>query len=132
METHIRALATWARMDRQRIGTLIRARREALGLTVRAAADLTDGDVPYSTWSQIETGRLNWSADKLASTLYALGVHLEVSLRPGRLDQPEDGARRQLLDRLASIVDQIDDTAVEALMSQVEVYERIAGVRRGL
>ena len=125
METHIRALATWARMDRQRIGALIRARREALRLSVRAAADLTDGEVPYSTWSQIETGRLNWSADKLASTLYALGVHLEVSVRPGRADHP-DSTRRQLLDRLASIVDQIDDTGVEALMSQVEVYERQA------
>jgi transcriptional regulator with XRE-family HTH domain len=88
-------------MDRQRIGALIRARREALRLTVRAAADLTDGEAPYSTWSQIETGRLNWSADKLASTLYALGVHLEVSagaslhpLRP-RHPRPDEGVADQ-------------------------------------
>lgn len=117
-------------MDRKQIGDLVRARREALGLSTRGAAALTDGEVAFSTWNQVETGSLNYSADTLASILYALNAHVEVELRPGRHDQPADPVRRELMLRLASVADRLKDEAVLSLLAQIEVYERSLGIQR--
>lgn len=117
-------------MDRKRIGELVKARREALRLSLRNAAALTDGAVAFSTWQQVESGHLNWSADLMGSILYALGAHFEVELRSGRWDHPADPTRRVLLDRLAAIVDMLPDSAVRSLLAQVEVYEETLGVQR--
>jgi transcriptional regulator with XRE-family HTH domain len=117
-------------MDRKQIGDLVRARREALGLSTRAAAALTDGEVAFSTWNQVETATLNYSADTLASILYALNAHVEVELRAGRWGEPIDPMRQQLLLRLASVVDRLKDEAVLSMLAQIEVYERSLGIQR--
>lgn len=114
-------------MDRKRIGELVKSRREALRLSLRNAASLTDGAVAFSTWQQVESGELNWSVDKLGAILYALDAHLEVNLRPGRWDQPADPVRRELLDRLAAIADRLPAEAIRSLLAQVEVYEETLG-----
>lgn len=99
-------------------------------LSLRNAAALTDGAVAFSTWQQVESGALNWTADNVASILYALDAHFEVDIRAGRWDQPADPARRELLDRLSVVVDRLPDAAVRSILAQVEVYEETLGIQR--
>lgn len=115
-------------MDRNRIGELVRQRRDALRLSLRNAAARTEGEVAFSTWQQVESGQLNWSADTLASVVLALGAHLEVRLIAGP-EQHGDPMRLALLDRLSACVDQLPDDAVRSLLAQIGVYEETLGIQ---
>jgi transcriptional regulator with XRE-family HTH domain len=114
-------------MDRGRVGELVRQRRQAAGLSLRVAAGLSAG-THFSTWQQVETGTLNTTIDTLDDIAKTLKARWDLALLP------EEGAamdprRRILLDRLASIVDRLDDRDVKSLLAQVAAYEEDLGVQ---
>lgn len=125
---------TWPRgtgvaMERHRLGELIRARRNAKGLSLRDAAAL--GSVAHATWGHIEKGVLNTTIDTLAEIARVLGAHWEIRLDGGL--ETLDPTRTELLDRLGAIVDQLSDRDVRLLLMQVAAYEDElpADLRRG-
>lgn len=114
-------------MDRTRIGEIIRARRAALKLTLRAAADLSGGTVKHSTWGQIETGDMNATIDMLSAIAVTLKCRWEHRMVP---ESTELQNRTELLDRFTAIVDRLTDRDARLLMSQIAEYEREFGITR--
>lgn len=107
-------------MDRHRIGELIKIRRQALGKVLRQVPG-----VPHSTLGQVEAGNLNVTVDTLAQIAAALDAHWEIQL-VGGAEVPQD-ERTMLVDRLAAIVDLLDDVDIRLLRSHLQVWEEAAG-----
>lgn len=129
MQAYATRSGTGGDMDRKRVGHLVRGRRTALRLSLRQAAALTDGAVSFSSWQQVEAGSLNWTSDLLAHILYALDSHMDVQLRAGQFGAPPDVEQADLVDRLASIVDRLPESAVRSLTAQIQVYEETLGIQ---
>lgn len=115
------------KLDRDALGALVKNRRNAVGLSTRKAAELTPptaegrSTVSVSTWNQVETGRLNTTLDVLDAIGEVLGCRWELALVP---DGPRmDDTRRELLDRLRTLVDRLPDRDVRQLSRELEFYE---------
>ncbi len=107
----------------ERIGELVRARRKALGLSIRA---ITPDGLSHSTWHQIEQTGANTTLDKLERVAEALGATWEIHLRTdASADRAAD--RVALVDRLDRLVDYLDDRDVRHLSAQLAIYERERG-----
>lgn len=115
------------RMDRTRIGEIVRSRRTAMKLSLRRAAELSSGTVSHSTWGQIETGDSNATVDMLTSVAATLGCRWEHRLVPNGTGGT---VRSEMLDRLTAIIDLLQERDARLLLSQIEHYERELGIRR--
>ncbi len=76
----------------RRIGSRIRLRRQELGLSVRALAELSGLSARFL--SDVETGKANIAVSRLAAIASALGLSLSALVEPSR------GGPRQAIDRL--------------------------------
>ena len=101
------------------VGEAVRRRRQACGLSSRGAAAL--GDIGHSTWNQVETGRMNPTLSTLEEVARVLKCEWVVRLVPEA--ERLDAQRQSLLDRVAAIVDLLDDRDVRHLLAQVAHLE---------
>lgn len=120
-------------MDRQllrdRVGRLVLGRREALGLSLRRAASprAGEGGPNHATIGAVENGLANVTIDTLADLARFLSARWELQLVGGA---EQDELRRELMDRLASILDRLDDRDVRQLLRSVAGLEAELGIER--
>lgn len=97
-------------MDRDTLATTVRARRLALGLSLREAAALAHVD--HSLLGYIEQGKRNVTIDTLQRILEALGA------------EPPDDPHARLVARFAALVPKLDQPQIDALTSLVALFEQ--------
>lgn len=114
------------RMNRERVGGLIRGRRLQLRLTqkdIGEAVELTGAAIGH-----IETGTNSTSTDTLEKIAQALDAEWEVRLLP-KAATGRDPLRTALMDRIAEVIDQLEDRDVRALLGNLEIYATEAAAR---
>jgi transcriptional regulator with XRE-family HTH domain len=115
-------------MNRDRVGHLLRNRRNLLRLSLQEVAEsvgMSKGGVGH-----IETGLNSTSTDTLEDLATAL--HARWELRLVGVEEPErDPLRMALVDKLDSVVDLFDIETIRILMANLEIYEAAARSRQG-
>lgn len=108
-------------MDTHHIGSLVRARRTELGLTLRALAARSE-HFAFTTAHHVELGSTNTTVETLAHLAEALDATWEVRLVPK--DRALTPSQRELRERLDALLATLDDSAVAALLAHLSAYSR--------
>jgi transcriptional regulator with XRE-family HTH domain len=104
-------------VDKRAIGAALKARRLALGLTLRelgARAGLSHSAIDF-----IERGERNTTIDTLEGLASALGVALDLSTRTGEADP-----RQGVMDRFRAILPHVPEDDLDVFVHELALWER--------
>ena len=105
-------------LDKVAIGRALRARRLALGLTLREAA--TRAGYSHASIDNVENGRQNVTIDTLQALASTLGVSLEITTS-------KPGPRDEIVARVARIMPLLPDEDVDVFVHELALWERRHG-----